>query len=256
MKVTVLGGSGTAGAAIVKELTARGVETLAASRATGVDVLSGVGLDAAIAGADVVVDALNADPGKKANRVLLSGTANALAAADRSGVKHYISLSIVGIESVRYSYYETKLHQEQTLLEHDLPATIIRSTQFHEFVDWGLAATGRRHVLPLAKAKLQPVAVSEVAALVADFALAAPPASDDIARAEIAGPEISTFGELAAIRDETLGGGRRMKLPFWLTKGIHRQLAAGALTSDAADRGMITYRSWLENNRSRPKDEE
>lgn len=246
MKITVLGGSGTAGAAIVKGLTARDVDVVAASRSTGVDVLTGEGLDAAVGGVDVVIDVLNADPGKKANRVLLAGTANALAAAEQAAVKHYILLSIVGIESVRYSYYETKLHQEQTLLEHSLPASIIRSTQFHEFVDWGLAATGRWHILPLAKAKLQPIAVSDVAAVVADFALAAPPSSDEIARAEIAGPQIATFGELAAIRDEALGGGgRRLKLPFWLTKGIHRELAAGSLTSEAADLGTITYQSWL-----------
>lgn len=255
MKVTVLGGNGTAGSAIVKALSARGVETVAASRSTGVDVLTGEGLDAALAGADVVIDALNADPGKKANRLLISGTANALAAASRASVKHYILLSIVGIESVRYSYYETKLHQEQNLLEHDLPATIIRSTQFHEFVDWGLAMTGRWHVLPLAKAKLQPVAVAEVAEVVADFALAAPPQSDDIARAEIAGPQVASFAELAAIRDKELGGGRRLRLPFWLTKGIHRELAAGALTSGTADRGTLSYQAWLADIDTSRKDE-
>lgn len=255
MKVTVLGGNGTAGSAIVRELTERGAEVLAASRSTGVDVLSCEGLDAALADADVVIDALNADPGKKANRLLITGTANALAAAERAAVKHYILLSIVGIESVRYSYYETKLHQEQILLEHDVPATIIRSTQFHEFVDWALAATGRRHVLPLANAKLQPIAVTEVAAVVADFALAAPPSSDDVARAEVAGPEVATFAQLASIRDEVTGGGRRLKLPFWLTKGIHRELAAGRLTSETADRGSITYREWLSLDANGQKDE-
>lgn len=233
-KVVVLGGTGVAGRAIVEALTDAGYDAVPASRSSGVDLVSGDGLADAFAGASAVVDASNATTGKRSRDLLACGTSNAVEAATAAGVAHYVLLGIIGSDTVPMPYYELKMRQERIVREAALPTTVLRATQFHQFVADILDATGKLRVLPARKAPLQPIDPRDVGAAVAEL-IASGPSGD----ARIAGPEILTLGELA----EQYGAGRR--LPLWLPGGTVRAVKRGDLTDPTAPRGRITFREWV-----------
>lgn len=197
MKIVVIGGTGLIGTKVVKGLSERGHEALAASPNTGVDVTTGRGLAEALARAEVVVDVANSPSWEDA--AVLAFFENAgrnLARAERqAGVRHHVALSVVGTDRLQESgYFRAKLAQERLIKGSGIPYTIVRATQFFEFLGAiaGGGAEGSRVRLP--NASFQPIAAEDVAKAVADAALGAP-VNDTI---EIAGPERLPLSDLVA----------------------------------------------------------
>lgn len=196
MKILVIGGTGLIGSKLVKRLTERGHEAIAASPATGVNTITGEGLDEALAGVDTVVDVANS-PSFEDKAVLeffqVSGR-NLLAAEARAGVRHHVALSVVGTHRLAESgYFRGKIAQEALIVAADIPYTIVHSTQFFEFLG-GIVQSGTQgdEVL-LSPAFVQPIASDDVAQAMAEATLAAP--VNGIV--EIAGPERVRLAELA-----------------------------------------------------------
>lgn len=198
MKIVVIGGTGLIGSKLVTLLRARGHETLAASPNSGVNTLTGEGLDAALAGCDVVVDVANS-PSFADDAVLEFFTTsgrNLLAAARRAGVKHHVALSVVGTQRLADSgYFRAKIAQEELIRASGLPYTIVHSTQFFEFLGGIAASAGQVDTIALSPAFIQPIASDDVAAALADVVVGAP--VNGIV--EIAGPDRFRLADL--VRD-------------------------------------------------------
>src|SRR5206468_6381363 len=177
MKIVVLGGTGLIGSKVVKLLRARGHEVVAASPSHGINSITGEGLTEALTGAQVVVDVTNS-PSFEDKAVLEffeTSTRNVLAAEAKTGVGHHIALSIVGSERLpAIGYLRAKVAQEKLIKASPIPYTIARATQFFEFVGSiaQLATEGQTVRLP--PVLMQPIAADDVAAVMADVALAAP----------------------------------------------------------------------------------
>ncbi len=188
MKIVVIGGSGLIGKKVVTNLHRQGHEAVAASPSSGVNTVTGEGLAQALAGARVVVDVANA-PSWEDDAVLAffeTSGRNLLAAEAAAGVRHHVALSVVGTDRLLASgYFRAKLAQENLIKASPIPYTIVRATQFFEFVGAiaQLATEGQTVRLP--PALMQPVAADDVAAVVADAALAEPLNGTF----EVAGPE-------------------------------------------------------------------
>ena len=197
MKIVVIGGSGLIGTKLVNKLREKGHEALAASPSSGVNTITGDGLTEALAGAQVVVDLANS-PSWEDKAVLeffqTSGR-NLLAAEAPAGVGHHIALSIVGTDRTPDNgYFRAKIAQEKLIESSGIPYTIIRSTQFMEFLG-GIAASGTDgSTVRISPGLFQPIAADDVADITADVALAAP--RNGIV--EIAGPERAPFNEIVA----------------------------------------------------------
>jgi uncharacterized protein YbjT (DUF2867 family) len=197
MKIVVIGGTGLIGSKTVAILRQGGHEVVAASPKRGVNSVTGEGLKEAMAGAQVVIDVSNA-PSSDANAVLeffeISGR-NLFAAEAVAGVRHHIALSIVGTDRVPgQGYYRAKVAQEKLVEASGIPYTIIRSTQFLEFLGRIADANTDGRVVRLPPGLLQPIAADDVAAFVTEVALANPRNG----RIEIAGPERAPFNEIIA----------------------------------------------------------
>lgn len=195
MKIVVIGGHGLIGSRVVAWLRLQGHEAVAASRRSGVDVLTGEGLDAVLAGADVVVDAGNApvfeDP--DVTRFFQGGTAHLIAASERAGVGHLLALSVVGTPYLQGSaYFRAKAAQERQVREARIPATLVRATQCFEFMAQLVPPGDAREPVRLPVAEVQPVAADDVAAILARVATAPPPGR----LLQIAGPERHRLFEL------------------------------------------------------------
>src|SRR5436305_2912897 len=177
MKIVVIGGSGLIGKKVVKNLRQHGHEVVAASPSLGVNTVTGEGLARALAGAQVVVDVANA-PSWEDSAVLAffeTSGRNLLAAEAAAGVGHHVALSVVGLDRLLASgYFRGKLAQEKLIKASSVPYTIARATHFFEFVGAlaQLAAEGQTVRLP--PVMMQPGASDDVAAVVADVALAEP----------------------------------------------------------------------------------
>ncbi|TXH32105.1 MAG: SDR family oxidoreductase [Rhodospirillaceae bacterium] len=197
MKIVVIGGTGLIGSKSVAILREGGHEVVAASPKGGVNTITGEGLEEAMAGAQVVIDVSNA-PSFDANAVLeffeTSGR-NLLAAEAAAGIRHHVALSIVGTDRVPdQGYYRAKVAQEKLIEASGIPYTIIRSTQFLEFLGSIADASTDGSVVRLPPGLLQPIAADDVAAFVAEVAFADP--RNGII--EIAGPERAEFNEIIA----------------------------------------------------------
>ncbi len=196
MKITVVGASGLIGTKVVEVLQAGGHHVVAASRSSGVDVLTGAGLADALAGADALVDVTNS-PSFEADAVLAfftSSAANLVDAAKRAGVGHYVALSIVGVDGLPDSgYFRAKVAQEKIITDSGTPYTIVRATQFAEFADAIIDSMTVGNEVRVPDALIQPIPADDVAAAVARAATGGP--IDDIIN--IGGPEKITFGQLA-----------------------------------------------------------
>jgi uncharacterized protein YbjT (DUF2867 family) len=196
MKITVIGASGLIGTKVVDLLTAEGHEVVAASRSSGVDVLTGDGLAAALAGANVLVDVTNSpsfddDP---VMEFFTTSTTNLIAAGKAAGVSHYVALSIVGVEGLPDSgYMRAKVVQENIITESGVPYTILRATQFAEFTDAITDSMTVGDEVRVPDALIQPVAADQVAAEVAR-AGAAEPLQGIV---NIGGPEKISFEQMA-----------------------------------------------------------
>jgi uncharacterized protein YbjT (DUF2867 family) len=209
MKIVVIGGTGLIGSKTIPILREGGHEALAASPNTGVNTITGEGLAKALSGAQVVVDLANA-PSWEDKAVLeffeTSGR-NLLAAEATAGVRHHVAVSIVGTDRMPDNgYFRAKVAQEKLIEKSAIPYTIIRSTQFMEFIK-GIAdssADGNKVRIP--PGLFQPIAADDVAAIVAEVALAAP--RNGIV--EIAGPERAPFNEIVARYLKAIGDPREV----------------------------------------------
>jgi uncharacterized protein YbjT (DUF2867 family) len=204
MKIVVIGGTGLIGSKLVAKLRLKGHEAVPASPRSGVNALTGEGLATALSDAQVVVDVSNS-PSWEAAAVLEffeRSTRNVLAAETAAGVKHHIALSIVGTDrSPDIAYFRAKVAQETLIKSSGVPYSIVRATQFFEFLD-GIAekaAAGDRIVVP--SAMFQPIAAEDVAESLAEVA-SGQPLNGTI---DIAGPEKAPFNEFIARRLKATG---------------------------------------------------
>lgn len=188
MKIVVIGGTGLIGTQLCNNLRQRGHDVLAGSPSTGINALTGEGLDAALAGAEVVVDVANS-PSFEDTAVLeffeTSGR-NLFAAEKAAGVKHHVALSVVGTERMLDSgYFRAKMAQEKLIKDSGIPYSILRATQFFEFIG-AIAQSGEQgNSTRLPAADLQPIASADVAAALANIA-EQPPTNQT---QEVAGPD-------------------------------------------------------------------
>jgi len=195
MKIVVIGGTGLIGSKLVAVLRKRGQEVLAASPDSGINTLTGQGLAEALAGAQVVVDLANSPSFEDAAVMKFFETAgrNLLAAEAAAGVKHHLALSIVGTDRLPDSgYLRAKLVQEKLIKASGIPYTILRSTQFFEFMGRVADSFSDGKTLRVPPALVQPIYSDDVVAVLADLVLGAP-MNDTV---EVAGPDKLPFDEL------------------------------------------------------------
>ncbi|MER6384131.1 NAD(P)H-binding protein [Streptomyces sp. NPDC001250] len=241
MKIAVIGGTGLIGSQVVKNLTAAGHEAVPHSKSTGVDVISGQGLDEAVAGADVVVNLTNSPTFDEASPAFFQTSMdNLLAAARKGGVGHVVILSIVGTDQVpELDYYRAKELQENLLAAGSIPYSIVRATQFMEFMDAVLSWTADGDTVRLPATPIQPIAAKDVAAAVAEVAAGAP--LNGIRN--IAGPEIFTLDELGRITLAHKGDHRSVVTDP--TAGMFAVVKGDVLTDKDAHLAATRYADWL-----------
>jgi uncharacterized protein YbjT (DUF2867 family) len=209
MKIVVIGGTGLIGTKTVAILRQGGHEVVAASPRSGINTITGEGLKEALAGAQVVVDLANS-PSFEDKAVLeffeTSGR-NLLAAEANAGVRHHVALSIVGTDRTpENGYFRAKVAQEKLVEASAIPYTIIRATQFLEFLGDIAASSADGNTVRLSPGLFQPIAADDVAPIVAEVALAAP--RNGIV--EIAGPERAPFNEIIARYLKAVGDPREV----------------------------------------------
>jgi uncharacterized protein YbjT (DUF2867 family) len=209
MKIVVIGGTGLIGSKTVAILRKAGHEVIAASPSSGINSITGEGLKEAMAGTDVVVDLANS-PSFEDKAVLeffeTSGR-NLLAAEKAAGVKHHVALSIVGSDRTpENGYFRAKVAQEKLIVASAIPYTIVRATQFLEFLGAIAEAGVDGDVIKVSPGAFQPIAADDVAPLVADVALAAP--KNGIV--DIAGPARAPFNEFIARYLKAIGDVRQV----------------------------------------------
>jgi len=243
----VAGGTGTAGRHAVDALRTAGHEPVVLARSTGVDVRSGSGLDAALEGVDVVIDALNGGSTNRdrATAFFVESTGNLQRAGVRAGVAGMVVLSIVGIDRVPgFAYYDAKRAHEEAALGGPLPVTVVRATQFHEFAGQLLDRLSLGPLAAVPSMRIQPVAAREVGRFLVEVAVQDP----DAGRRELAGPEEVGLVDMAR-RTAHRRGSRRVVVPVRLPGAVGAALRGGALLPgpDAAIVGPGPL-EWLESS--------
>jgi uncharacterized protein YbjT (DUF2867 family)/quercetin dioxygenase-like cupin family protein len=251
MKIVVIGGTGLIGSKTVAILRQGGHEVVAASPKGGVNTVTGEGLKEAIAGAQVVIDLSNA-PSRDAKAVLeffeTSGR-NLLAAEAAAGVQHHVALSIVGTDGVPdQGYYRAKVAQEKLIEASSIPYTIIRSTQFLEFLGGIADASTDGGVVRLPPGLLQPIAADDVAAVVTEVALANP--RNGII--EIAGPERAPFNEIVFRYLKAVGDPREVVNDREARYFGGRLEEKSLVPLGEARLGRLNLEEWLRHSRKEP----
>ena len=248
MKIVVIGGTGLIGSKTVAILRQAGNEVVAASPQSGVNSITGEGLKEAMAGAQVVIDLANS-PSFEDKAVLeffeTSGR-NLLAAETAANVRHHVALSIVAIDRTDNGYFRAKAAQEKLIETSGLPYTIIRSTQFLEFLRGIADSSADGNVVRLPPVLFQPIAADDVAANVADVALA-PPRNGIV---EIAGPERAPFNEIIARYLKAVGDPRDVvsdpEAPYWGGRVDEQSL----VPLGEARLGRIGLEEWLRRSQA------
>jgi uncharacterized protein YbjT (DUF2867 family) len=247
MKIVVIGGSGLIGKKVVLKLRQLGHEVVAASPSSGVNAVTGEGLAQALAGAQAVVDVANA-PSWEDNAVLAffeTSGRNLLAAEAAAGIGHHVALSVVGTDRLLASgYFRAKLAQENLIKAFSIPYTIVRATQFFEFVGAiaQLATEGQTVRLP--PVLMQPIAADDVAAVMADAALAEPLNGT----AELAGPEPIRQDDLVRRFLKATGDARTVVTD---RKALYYGLEVNDQSLTPGDRprlGPTRFEDWLSRN--------
>jgi uncharacterized protein YbjT (DUF2867 family) len=252
MNIVVIGGTGLIGSKTVAILRQGGHEVLAASPNSGVNTITGEGVNEAVAGAQVVIDLANSPSFEDKAVLEFFETSNLLAAEAAAGVQHHVALSIVGTDRSDNGYFRAKVAQEK-LIETSgipytiIPYTIIRSTQFLEFLRAIAAESTDGKTVRLSPGLFQPIAADDVAASVADVALA-PPRNGIV---EIAGPERAPFNEIVARYLKAVGDPREVvrdpEARYWGGRVEERSL----VPLGEARLGRIGLDEWLRRSKAR-----
>jgi uncharacterized protein YbjT (DUF2867 family) len=244
MKIVVIGGTGLIGKKTVANLRRQGHEVTAASPSSGVNAVTGQGLAQALAGAQVVVDVANS-PSFEDQAVMEffeKGTKNLLAAEQAAGVAHHVALSVVGTDRLQASgYFRAKLVQENLIKASPIPYSIVRATQFFEFVGAIAQFSTEGTIVRLPPAMMQPIVSDDVAAGVADVAVAKPLQGT----VDLAGPEPIRMDELVRRFLAATGDARTVttdpKAPYYGTPVNDQSLTPGPNPR----LGPTTFDDWL-----------
>ena len=243
MRIAVAGATGRIGQLTVAALERGGHQTVQVSRKAGVDADTGDGLDGALREADAVIDATNTRVRDEAEIVDFFGTItrNLLAAEERAGVRHHVLLSIVGIDhGQRVPHYAGKREQERLITAGPVPWSIVRATQFHDFGATVAGWTEKDGTATIAPLLVQPIALPDVAAALADVATGAPLG----ATLDIAGPRTEDLVDMAR-RTFGVRGQDITLVPTW--RGVFGLDMAGEvmLPGDGARLGPTSFDDWL-----------
>ncbi|MEU8817169.1 NAD(P)H-binding protein [Actinoplanes sp. NPDC048796] len=245
MKIAVIGGTGLIGSQVVKLLTAQGHDATPYSLSTGVDLRAGTGVAEAVKGAEVVVDLTNSPTFDEAAAVFFRETMeNLLDEAEDAGTQHIVILSIVGVDRVPdLAYYRAKVLQENLLAQQEkIPFSIVRATQFFEFVSAAMAWTSDETAVRLPSTLVQPMASAEVARAVAGVAVGEPL----MGVRDYAGPEVFSLDELGRVTLAVQGDRRPVVVDE--SAGLFAAVTGDAII--ARDGAVITttrYRDWLQS---------
>jgi uncharacterized protein YbjT (DUF2867 family) len=250
MKIVVIGGTGLIGSKLVSTLRGKGHEVLPASPDSGVNTLTGAGLPEALAGAQVVVDVSNSPSFADADvlKFFETSTTNLLAAEARAGVRHHVALSIVGTDRLPNSgYLRAKVAQERLIQGGPVPYSILRSTQFYEFIN-RIAGNGTDSV-HVSSAMFQPIFSDDVVAALADVTVNAP--INGIV--EVGGPERFSMAELVERVLRANGDTREVVADshafYFGTELTNESLCAGP----GARIGAKRFETWLDESVRAPK---
>jgi uncharacterized protein YbjT (DUF2867 family) len=250
MRIVVIGGTGLIGSKTAAILRQGGHEVVAASPNTGVNTITGEGLKEAMAGTQVVIDLANS-PSFEDRAVLeffeTSGR-NLLAAEAAAGVRHHVALSIVGTDRAPDNgYFRAKVAQEKLIEASGIPYSIIRSTQLLEFLGFLADSSADGHMVRVSPGLFQPIAADDVAAIVADVALAAPRRGI----VEIAGPERAPFNEFVARYLKAVGDPREVVRDPEARYFGGRVEERSLVPLGEARLGRIGLEDWLRRSRAR-----
>ena len=255
MKIVVIGGTGLIGSKLVEKLRKDGHEPLAAALETGVNLLTGEGLADALDGAQVVVDVANAPAWDDAAVLdfFQTSSRNLLAAETAAGVGHHVTLSVVGADrlAAESGYMRAKIAQEELVKAGPIPYTIVRATQFFEFIGRIAESGADGDTIRLSPALVQPEAADDVASTLADVAVGSP-LNDTV---ELAGPEAFRLDELARRVLEASDDRRQV------TADVHAlyfgaELDDRSLTpGDDARIAPTRFEDWLSRSVDKPRPE-
>lgn len=197
MKFTVIGGTGLIGSQVVQKLTAAGHEAVPAALSTGVDLITRKGLNQALEGAEVVVNLANSPTFDEASLGFFrTSMNNLLAAGESAGVRHQVILSIVGVDQVpQLDYFRAKTLQEDLLRQGPTPYSVVRATQFYEFMDAVLSWTSDDTTVRLPSTRLQPIAAADVVDAVVEVSTGTPLRGIR----NVAGPDVFPLDELGRV---------------------------------------------------------
>lgn len=242
MRIAVAGATGKIGAMTVAALKNEGHDVVPMSRSSGVDLLTGHGLDEALTGVEAVIDVINCPIVEREEAVSYFGTAtrNLLAAEERAGVGHHVMLSIVGIDRVGgTAHHSGKREQERLVAEGPIPWTIVPSTSFHDFAVTAAEWTEQDGVAAVAPLLVQPSAPADVAQILAEVAVGRPQGR----HVDVAGPEKQDLVDMARRTYEARG--RKVRLvPTWTMFG---EDMSGNVLLPAHDARITrtTFDEWL-----------
>lgn len=244
MRIAVAGGTGTVGRHVVAIARERGHHVVSLSRAEGVDLVSGRGLDQALQNVETVIDVAGVETmsTKKAVDFFTNATQNLLAAEKQAGVKHHVALSIVGIDNANSGLYAGKLVQEDEVRHGGVPWTLLRSTQFHEFVPMSVKATSVGPLVFVPTMFTRPVAAHEVAAALVDAAEAGPKGRIP----DLGGPRTERLEDLVSAYLARTRQKKRI-VPLHVPGPMGKAWRKGALIpAPGSAVGRQTFGEWLE----------
>lgn len=243
MRIAIAGATGHIGSLTAAALERDGHDVVGISRSLGVDLVTGEGLDEALAGVDAVVDTTNVTATDRAEAVRYLGgiTRNLLAAEQRAGVGHHVVLSIVGLDRVEgNAHYAAKREQERLVESGPVPWTIVPATQFHDFAAMVTGWTERDGVATIAPLLVQPIAPADIADVLAEIAVGEPQGRYP----DVAGPEPQDLVDMARRTNEVRGRSVRL-VPTWSGPIGVSMAGEGLLPGAGARIAPTTFDEWL-----------